>query len=195
MKPVLALVACCTALLVLAAPAAAKEVTKVEICGASRCTTITDSDELRLLPTGGEATAEQPPPAGYYTVTFTVDHGAETNPITMYYAPAPNLLAGNPEFPGSLTWFGVYGPATDVIRDAVDGIDPFPAPKRWPSEIRPPARTPAASVARSDGDGRFAAGTTALVGGAAALATVAAMALLTRLRRRPGRPADSPTTG
>ena len=194
MNRLLVLAACGAALLVLAAPAAAKELTRAQICGASGCRTITDRDQLRALPTGGETTAAQPPAAGYYTVTFVIEHAAESDRFTMYYVPASNLLGANSEFAGSLAWFPVYGRATDAIRDAAEGIDAFPAPKRWPSEITVPARTPAASIAPSDGGAGIAAGTLVVAGSAAALCALAVIAFVAWIRRRPARPADSPTT-
>ena len=98
----LAVLAACSAVftfnLALAAPAAAKELTKVTVCGASGCTTITDRDELRRLPTGGDTTAPPPEPTDYYTVTYSVEHEGASNRFTMYYVPAANLLGASPEF-------------------------------------------------------------------------------------------------
>ena len=194
MNRLLLLAACGAALLVLAAPAAAKEVTRADICGASGCKAITDRDELRSLPTGGEKTAPAPPTAEYYTVTFSIEHGDRRDLLTRYYVPGSSLLAANLEFP-QLTWFPVSGAAADAIRDAVDGIEPFPAPKRWPSGVETPSRIATASVAPNDGGSGVSARTLALAGTAAALCALAALTLvLARVRRRPARPADSPTT-
>jgi hypothetical protein len=140
MKPVVVLVAAVAAL-ALAATASAKELTSLKACGESGCTTVTDRDQLRLLPLGGDT--QNPPPrrAPFYWLTYTISDGAD--PFSMYYVPSADVLGANGEVPGRLAWFPVVGSATDAIRDVVADLEPFPAPSAWGFEIKSPGRLPA----------------------------------------------------
>ena len=116
------------AALALPGAAAAKELVQVKACGASDCTTTRGPDELRAFPTGGESPGAPPPAGAYYTLELTVDGEGEEHSWTSWYAPEANMLAGLDEYQ-RVVWFPVVGPtATRAIREAVAGIEPFPAP-------------------------------------------------------------------
>ena len=112
----------------LAAPpvAAAKELTKLQVCGASGCASITDRSTLRKIGEGsnGETTAPTPRLQRYYRVTATIEaeHGGQ---FTTFYLPAANLTRGiNPG--GYAQWF----PASREYARAIAGLGvrPFPKP-------------------------------------------------------------------
>ena len=127
MTKLIAALAAVAAVLALPGVAAGKELTKVEVCGASSCTTITDRETLRELPTGGETTSPPPPAAGYYTVRLTVDAGGEQHDWRVFYVPSADMLAA-PAESGAITWFPVYGPAARAMASLVEGLEAFAPP-------------------------------------------------------------------
>ena len=186
MKSIRALLLTAVAVLALAAPAAAKEITQAQICGDSGCTTISDRETLRSLPHGGEATAEPPAAAEFYTLAFTFEAAREQHQFRMYYVPSANLLAANGQTPAALAWFTVDGEALDAIRAAVDGLEPFPALERgWPAEIKSPARLRTAGRAAEE-DGAPFLPWIALAAGAVAFAALGGLTIVLRRRRSTG---------
>jgi len=191
--------------LVCAAPAAAKELTKVTLCGQNdKCAAITDADKLRQVPRGGATSIPAPPPQPFYTLTLSIDHGDESGPLLIYYLPRNDLLAANGEEPGEMVWLSIADPqGKEILRQATKDLDPFPAPNAWPQELEshyrvipddqtprtllpPSAASPAgleaAPIVKQD------EGTTAVwLYGVVALG-LAALASLAYSRRRHGRP-------
>ena len=135
MRPLLVLTA---AALALATPVAAKgKVLKsATICGSHRCTTITDSERLRDLPTGGETTAAAPPPSEYYLVELDLAMGTpNTQRHRMLYVPSQTILAVHALKRDSLVWLPIYGSAIQAMEDSIGDLEPLPAPVAWPKDV------------------------------------------------------------
>ena len=120
----------CASLALLAAPgvAPAKELTHVQLCGPAACTSVTDGQTLRTIPTGGETTAGPPPASSFYTMNMTVEAEGERHEWTIYYVPSANMLAA-PDESGRVTWLPIFGTeATGVMKQLVADLKPYPEP-------------------------------------------------------------------
>jgi hypothetical protein len=160
------------ALLVPAAPAAAKEVVKAKVCGASDCREITDRHTLAALPEGGDPTDPPSHSSGWYRVTLTVRSDDAHDRFTNAVLPAARYIRGEGEN-GHYTWMPMTARATAAYRSAVRGLRPFAGSRlRGLDDRMPPARVvevyaPAAR-AKHDDDGGVPAWLAALAGSAAA---------------------------
>jgi hypothetical protein len=126
------------AALALATPVAAKgKVLKsATICGSHGCTTITDSDRLRELPTGGETTADAPPPSEYYLVELDLGTGTpNTERFRLLYVPSQTILAVYALKRDSLVWLPIYGSAIQAMEDSIGDLEPFRPPVAWPKDV------------------------------------------------------------
>jgi hypothetical protein len=120
------------AMLVLAAPAQAKELASFKACGAAGCKEITDPTLLRSLIKGVEAqgepvTTRTPAPVPFFRLEFTAkgDEGS-TPSFTQYYTRSPALVAMETN-PDAWTW--VKAGALRTLFDRVTaGVTPFAAP-------------------------------------------------------------------
>ena len=127
---VLVLAATTAASLILAAPAAAKELVAAELCGAAGCAAV-DPDDLRLVPTGGETTTGPPPLGPYHVLRTTVaegPEGGERHTWTSWYVPAAGLIV----WPGDAepaSFHPVYGEAATFMKALAKTVAPFPAPR------------------------------------------------------------------
>jgi hypothetical protein len=176
------------------APAPAKELSKVSVCGASgECTTYDTSDFNNLMFLAEDAGPTNPPAsaAAWYRVRFTVDereHGGGYDRWTAAYVPSADRLRIRDDG-GNFTWVGVHPRAARVLRQAARNLPPLPAAQLSGLPIEPPqARvdevvTPPAETATSR---RSDPGTTPL-GWILAGAFAAAVVLGTVIRtvRRP----------
>jgi hypothetical protein len=124
--------------LVWVAPAAAKELTKVTVCGQDgECTAITATDQLREVPRGGTHSIPTPAVQPFYTLNLTIDHGGDSGPLLLYYLPREHLLAANGEKPGEMVWLPIADPqGKEILRKASTGLNPFPAPSTWPRQLK-----------------------------------------------------------
>lgn len=122
MKRTLAVALVGAAALVLPALAAAKELTKAEICGADECATVTGAALQRLANTGDGLTDPAPAPGAFYRVTFTVEHEGESDSWSIYYVPGDRLALPEGE------WEQIGPGALAEYHRATAGLDPFPAP-------------------------------------------------------------------
>jgi hypothetical protein len=124
------LVLAAAAALALAAPAAAKELSKAEVCGPAGCIAVTDRDTLRGIPTGGEELATQPPLQAFHTLRLTVTEG-EGGPEhrwSVYYVDRAGMLAWKNEG-GTIVWSQLTGPAATTMTRLARGVKAFPAPQ------------------------------------------------------------------
>jgi hypothetical protein len=183
------------AALALAAPAGAKEVSQVAVCGAGNaCTTYDKSDKQDLMVFGyGGDTAEPPgAPAGWYRVRVTVTEprpGKDVaHPWTVVWVPSKNLLGSRSET--NWNWMSVPDDTRAALRIATRDIEPLPARRLpgWADEpvaaqvaevVEPPARPPA-PAANHGSDAPWGW----IAGGAAALLLATGIAV--RLVRRDG---------
>jgi hypothetical protein len=120
-----------TAAAALVAPgvAAAKELRQVQLCGPAACSTITDSQTLRQIPTGGEAIGNPPAASSFYTMKLTVDADGHEDAWTVFYVPAANAIAAPDEL-GTIEWFSIHGAAaTGLMRRLVADLEPYPKPE------------------------------------------------------------------
>jgi len=125
-----ALVLALAGALVLAAPAAAKELTQAQLCGPAACETVTDRDTLRALPMGGENVGTPPPASRFYVMRLTVREGdsGPTHTWQVYYVPSADMLAVRDEY-GTIDWLPIYGDAIPLMKRLTRGLEPFPRPQ------------------------------------------------------------------
>jgi len=148
----LAALAIAGAALVLPASAAAKELTKVTICGQGGCHSTEDRSRLATLPVGGTPT-DPPKAAAFYRVTV---HMRAERPglFRMYFLSGQGLLR---EQPVHGSWMRAEPAQAAALAALARGLKPFPAAKlpyaRLPlPDVTPvPIATPAPPVRASSG--------------------------------------------
>jgi hypothetical protein len=128
MKAVVLVVVLAAALLVVPA-AGAKGLSPLRVCGASGCTAIEADPFVIVYPV---AVRPQPPTSPYYRIDYR-NTGAPWD----YFVPGRNVV-GRVQ-PRLRRWFGVEQAASDAIRAAIRGLDPFPAPVSWDAPPDRPA--------------------------------------------------------
>lgn len=113
----------------LAFPAAAhaKEVTGLELCGASGCES-TDVSGFGhadpLNPTGSGQTA--PPPTSFYRLNVLMDGDGNTWPI--YYEPKSGLVAFTQSTSNFLNWARLRPQLATLVKELARQVEPFPTP-------------------------------------------------------------------
>jgi hypothetical protein len=163
--------------LALAVPplAAAKDLTRAEVCGQSGCAELPRDKNgdglIQLRGSEGREVSPAPKAEPYYLLVWEfgppVEDG-QTARFATLYAPSADLVAAPGMNPGSIEWFGASEAVLDKVRGAIRGLEPFAAPKQWPTAITPPASNPpTGSAPGSDGRDRtpwaFAAGAALVV--------------------------------
>ena len=118
------------AALALAAPAAAKELSKAELCGPAGCIAVTDRDTLRGIPTGGEELVTQPPLQAFHTLRLTVTEGegGPEHTWSVYYVDRSGMTAWKNEG-GTIVWSQLTGPSATTMKRLARGVEAFPAPR------------------------------------------------------------------
>ena len=180
--------------LVVAPAAGAKDLTRAEVCGQSGCADLPrDKSGDGLIQLRGSRGREVSPPPKlepYYLLVWEfgppVEDG-QTARFATLYAPSARLVAAPGIRPGSIEWFGASAAVLEKVRRATYGVDPYSAPKQWPTAISPPALdAPPAPAARNDGRdwSRWA-----LSAGLLLAAAAVAFAFARRLRPQPMRAA------
>ena len=81
------------ALLAVPAPAMAKELTKVEVCGADGCAAITGKTNLQNFGGSGEPDGSVAAPAPFYEIRYTIDAEGESSQWSSWYVPSAKRLA------------------------------------------------------------------------------------------------------
>jgi hypothetical protein len=102
--------------------------TRLPVCGASGCKTVTDATTIEGLLTFGEYPHAAPPSASFYTLT---PHWSDQWPPTWpryVYVPAAEAV-GMAWATGRVEWFRVELPQT--FHDVARGLEPFPAMRSW----------------------------------------------------------------
>ncbi|MEA2273196.1 MAG: hypothetical protein QOI98_1904 [Solirubrobacteraceae bacterium] len=178
--------------LVIAAPAGAKEIAKVKVCGTSGCHETSDKHKLAGLSDGG--TNAGPPKSGspFYKITLSVRAGKARDHFTIAYLPAQKLIKGEGPDP-SAQWVSVDDTAAAFYTSLIGDLRPFPASQLGKINPAPGARvdsvvTPPAPIPAVD-DGSFP-WLIVVLGGAGVLSLAGATAGRRRLRAR--RAASSP---
>src|SRR5919204_2632167 len=118
------------AALVAPASALAKEVTKLEVCGASGCNSTTDRAVLERIGEGsnGESTIAAPDLQPYYRLVYTVQAEPETFQFTNFYIPGAKATRGVDQR-GYTHFYPVSPEFADSIESLARGLEPFPKPQ------------------------------------------------------------------
>lgn len=146
--------------LALAVPstAAAKDLTRAEVCGQSGCAELPRDKSgdglIQLRGSEGRELSAPPSEAPFYLLVWEFGPPAEDGQTARFatlYTPSANLVAAPGMRPGSVEWFGATEAVLDKVRDATRGLQPYAAPKQWPTVISPPSASPATPERASDG--------------------------------------------
>jgi hypothetical protein len=126
----LAVFAAVAAALVAPSVAAAKEVRKVQVCGASACFTFdrgNSGGKLALFAQVGDSASSPGRPAAWYRLRITIGaHGMRPFAYTNEYVPGLDRIRIQAEG-GGHEWVGVIDDLRPVLRNVAAGLDPLPA--------------------------------------------------------------------
>jgi hypothetical protein len=125
--------------LALAPAAAAKEITKAEVCGPDGCSTVSDHGALAVIGNGGPPRTP-PTAAPYYDVRITVAEAEQD--FTWSYAAVPSRHAQRAD---DGTWMEMPPDVTALVRKYAAGRRPYPSTEMvgWAA---PPVPKPAAAA-------------------------------------------------
>jgi hypothetical protein len=126
MKKLVALAAAAAGLLALSAPAQAKEILSLKVCGASGCVKSTDPKVLAGWEGGNQDPAQvwQTNPGGYYKVTVGYgDQGKLVAAEPAYWLPGRNLMrfTGQSGYP----WWKLFPAQVKMLRAVAGDLSPF----------------------------------------------------------------------
>jgi hypothetical protein len=113
------------ALLAVPAPAMAKELTNVSVCGPDACAAITGETNLHDFGASGEPDGSVPAPAPFYEIRFTVDAEGESHRWSSWYVPSAKRLASVDERTG-VAWAPIDEPRLATL---ARGLKPFARPE------------------------------------------------------------------
>lgn len=131
-----ALAAIVVTALVWSGNAAAKEISKVQLCGVSGCESMTDRSQTSAIAAGGSDNAAPPPALGaYYRLSFTVtappgasfSDGHRSATWSEYYVPDSKVLRQTGD--GMAQWFYLSPKAAGLLGTLAKSVKPFPKPK------------------------------------------------------------------
>jgi hypothetical protein len=187
-------------LLLLPSSASAKEISKITVCGAQDCVSLTakhGDDRLMVFAQGGPATT-RPRAAGWYRLTMFVSEGADqpTSSWSNDWVPSAGRLRAD-EPGGRHAWLTVPADTQSALKGLADGLEPYPArllnrpgavpPAAQVSEVVNPPAAPAPHAAGRPPWTWLAAGGVALLLALALAGRSARPALARRLRPRGAR--------
>ena len=113
------------ALLAVPAPALAKEVTNVAMCGPDGCKNFGNPSQLGGWPSDGGPMGEMPGPAAFYELKYTVAAEGEQHTFSQWYVPSAGMVASRDEREG-IYWMQFDNP---VLASAAKEVKPFPTPE------------------------------------------------------------------
>lgn len=113
------------ALLAVPAPAAAKEITNVAVCGPDGCKDFGNSGQAGGMFSDSGPIAQMPGPAAFYEVKYTVDGDEEQGTWSQWYVPSVGMVASHDEREG-IYWNKLDNPALAAF---AKDIKPFPKPE------------------------------------------------------------------
>jgi hypothetical protein len=190
------------AALALAAPAGAKEISALTLCGTGgRCHQVRGDHARQALMDGGSFMTSSPGRrAPFFSLVATITEPGGQGIIgrfTVRWVPSAGRIRSTGEF-GRPLWTRPDAAMTRALRRAAKGLRPRPAARLGALYVPPPkvrvtevVNPPAASRVAAHGDG---AATVILVTGGVLAAALAAFAVARR-RRRPARGASAPRLG
>jgi hypothetical protein len=136
MRKIAPLVGLLAVLLFLPTPAAAKQISKLSICGPSSCTSITDSALLQEWMQADSGRSAQPAAVAPFfrletTVTAeageTFDGGSTSITWSDFYIPSAGVIRGTSES-NVAAWTGLGSRAAEILSTAAKEVTPYPAP-------------------------------------------------------------------
>jgi hypothetical protein len=113
------------ALLAVPAPAMAKELTNVSVCGPDACAAITGETNLHDFGASGEPDGSVPGPAPFYEIRYTFDAEGESQQWSSWYVPSAKRLASVDERTG-VAWAPIDEPRLAVLARS---LKPFARPE------------------------------------------------------------------
>jgi hypothetical protein len=113
------------ALLAVPAPALAKEVTNVAMCGPDGCKNFGNPSQVGGWPMEGGPNVQMPGPAAFYELKYTVDAHGEQHTWSQWYVPSAGVVASRDEREG-MYWMQFDNPA---LAAAARELEPFPKPE------------------------------------------------------------------
>jgi hypothetical protein len=113
--------------LIAPARAAAKELTKIEVCGPAACAATQDRALIDQIAGGDSVDAATPALQPYYKIVFTVDVGDGFETWSNYYVPALGVEGFKDEH-NYATWVEIPAASRAGLDTLVTGIAPFPKP-------------------------------------------------------------------
>jgi hypothetical protein len=177
--------------LVLATPAAAKEVTSAKACGVSDCRQLSDRQLNALLPTGNTPTGPPShPTGGWYRITISLRAPAPRERFTIAALPRARVVRDYNAGTRSYNWAPMTQATADAYRRVLHGLEPLPMSRlrdfdqRTQAQRSPSGRPELPSTASTSPADAFPWGVVTAALGAAALA--GAVVLSAWRRRRPG---------
>src|SRR5437660_172096 len=132
MRKFVVLAAAALGLLALSAPAQAKEVLSLKICGASGCVTSTDPSVLKGWEAGNQDPIQiwQTNPADYYKITVGLgDKGTVMGTQAGYWLPGRNLMRwqGQNGYP----WWKLFPSQVKMLRSVTGSLTPITPALSW----------------------------------------------------------------
>lgn len=126
MKKLVAIGAAAVSAVVLAAPATAKQLTLLQVCGADGCNAIKSGGTLGH--DGGPDSASRPSLQSYFLLKIGAGDGKKIfERWDMYFVPDPGVIIGIKG--GSEGWTALPARATKAIKAAAKGLKPFRTPQ------------------------------------------------------------------
>ena len=113
------------ALLAVPAPAMAKVLTNVSVCGPDACAAITGQTNLHDFGASGEPDGSVPGPAPFYEIRYTFDAEGESQQWSSWYVPSAKRLASVDERTG-VAWAPLDEPRLAAL---AKGLKPFARPE------------------------------------------------------------------
>jgi hypothetical protein len=139
--------------LVLAAPAGAKELSGARACDADGCRTVTDKSDLRaLMDQNAAAVPERRAPFHRVRMTITEPGGSDFH-YTVAYVPALGLVREQPSTNGEAFWTQPSPRAIAVLDRLTRGLEPVPARRLHGIATDSAAAAPASPAPPADGGG------------------------------------------
>lgn len=126
---ILALAIGALAALTVVSAAGAKGLPPSQICGATKCVQL-DRSLQSVIILDFDARSPAPPVTGYYRVEYA-QPGVEQH----LFVPSRSRLAVPAAGGRALQWYALYGSGPEHLLRAVEKLEPFPPPARWPDSV------------------------------------------------------------
>jgi hypothetical protein len=115
--------------LVAAAPASAKELQSVAVCGVSDCVVFKSRRQADLLAHVGDTVTTTAPAGPYYTLTFKGNAEGEEHGWKSFYVPSTKQMVAVDDSTQLSRWMATLPGAQKLIARAIESLEPFPTPR------------------------------------------------------------------